>query len=319
MKRLLTILATSLCISLFTFSAHAAKFITIGTGGVTGVYYPSGGAIAKMVNAKRKEYGIRATVESTGGSVMNVNAILAGDLELGIVQSDRGYQAWNGLAEWEKSGPQKSLRSVFSLHPELVNLIVAVDSGAKDCKSLKGKRIAVGNPGSGTRQNAEDALQTCGLTFDDIKKEDFKASEGASMLKDGRIDGYFYTVGHPNGSIKEAIAGKRDLAFVGFERNEKIKALPYYVAADVPLESYAGIMNETKVTTFGVKATLLSSIEVSEEAIYAITREVFENIDEFKQLHPAFAYLTKESMLEGLTAPIHPGAEKYYREVGLIK
>lgn len=319
MKRLLTILATGLCVGMFSFSANAAKFLTIGTGGVTGVYYPSGGAIAKMVNAKRKEYGIRATVESTGGSVMNVNAILAGDLELGIVQSDRGYQAWNGLAEWEKIGPQKSLRSVFSLHPELVNLIVAVDSGVKDCKSMKGKRIAVGNPGSGTRQNAEDALQTCGLTFDDIQKEDFKASEGASMLKDGRIDGYFYTVGHPNGSIKEAIAGKRDLAFVGFDRNDKIKALPYYVAADVPLDSYPGIMNETPVTTFGVKATLMSSSEVSEDAIYAVTKEVFENFETFKKLHPAFAHLTKESMLEGLTAPFHAGAARYYKEAGLLK
>jgi len=185
-------------------------FVTIGTGGITGVYYPTGGAIAKMVNKKRKEYGIRATVESTGGSVFNVNAVMSGDLEFGVVQSDRQYQAMKGLAEWKKAGPQKDLRAVFSIHPESITLVAAVDADIKDISDLKGKRVNIGNPGSGQRQNAIDALTAIGIDYKkDLQAEGIKAAESAGLLQDGRIDAFFYTVGHPNGSIKEATAGKR--------------------------------------------------------------------------------------------------------------
>ena len=194
----------------FLASAHAKTFVTIGTGGITGVYYPTGGAIAKMVNKKKKEYGIRATVESTGGSVFNVNAVMNGDLEFGVVQSDRQYQAINGLAEWKDKGPQKDLRAVFSIHPESVTLIAAVDAGIKTIQDQKGKKVNIGNPGSGQRQNSIDALEAIGFDFEkDIQAEAIKASEAASLLQDGRIDAFFYTVGHPNGSIKEATSGAR--------------------------------------------------------------------------------------------------------------
>lgn len=315
-------LAAVLLLSLATFSVSAAKFVTIGTAGVTGVYYPAGGAIAKMINQKRDEYGIRATVESTGGSVFNVNALTVGDLEFGVVQSDTAYQAVMGQGDWESKGKQDKLRSVFSLHPELVNLIVASDEKITDCKSLKGKRIAVGNIGSGTRENAKDALSTCGLEFSDIIAEDLKASEAAAMLGDGRIAGYFYTVGHPNGSIKEAAAGVRSVRFLGFEAFEQLlKDKPYYVSQRVPTELYTGVSNSSSevLNTFAVKALFLTSADVPVDVVYAATKEVFENFDEFKSLHPAFAVLTKEEMLQGLSAPLHPGAEKYYRETGLIK
>jgi hypothetical protein len=141
-------------------------FVTIGTGGITGVYYPTGGAIAKMVNAKRKEYGIRATVESTGGSVFNINAIMSGDLEFGVAQSDRQYQAVKGIADWQDKGPQKDLRAVFSIHAETVDLIASEDSGIKTIQDLKGKRVNIGNVGSGYRQNAIDALEANGLNFE---------------------------------------------------------------------------------------------------------------------------------------------------------
>lgn len=293
------------------------EFATVGTGGVTGVYYPTGGAIAKMVNAN-PTYGVKLAVQSTGGSVFNVNALMTGDIDLGIVQSDRGYQAWNGLAEWKESGKQTNLRSVFSIHPELVNLIIAKDANVSTCEGLKGKSIAVGNPGSGTRKNAKDALATCGLTFSDLDSHDLKAAEGAKMLQDGRIDGYFYTVGHPNGSIKEAYAGRREVKFLGFQNGVEglLNKFPYYVKGNVPTNLYDP--NASAVSTIGVKATLLTSSKVDEKVIYAVTKEVFENLDSFKKLHPAFGSLTKESMLQGLTAPMHPGAEKYYKEAGLL-
>jgi len=313
-------LAASMLMSFGTVQAKT-QFVTIGTGGITGVYYPTGGAIAKMVNKKKKEYGIRATVESTGGSVFNVNAVMNGDLEFGIVQSDRQYQAINGLAEWKDKGPQKDLRAVFSIHPESVTLVAAVDAGIKDIKDLRGKKVNIGNPGSGQRQNAIDALETVGIDIDkDLQAESIKASEAASLLQDGRIDAFFYTVGHPSGSIKEATSGARKVRLATITGIDTLLAkYPYYAKATIPVSLYPGAQNDKDVETFGVKATFVTSAKVSDDIVYAITKEVFDNFDDFKKLHPAYATLTKENMLEGLSAPIHPGALKYYKEVGLIK
>ena len=312
--------AASLLLCLATAQAKTT-FVTIGTGGITGVYYPTGGAIAKMVNKKKKEYGIRATVESTGGSVFNVNAVMNGDLEFGVVQSDRQYQAVHGLAEWKDKGPQKDLRAVFSIHPESVTLIAAVDSGVKEIRELKGKKVNIGNPGSGQRQNAIDALEAVGIDYKkDIQAESVKAAEAPGLLQDGRIDAFFYTVGHPNGAIKEATSGARKVRFVSITGVEKLLAkYPYYAKSVIPVSMYPGAVNDKDVPTFGVKATFVTSAKVPDEVVYAITKEVFDNFDEFKKLHPAYSTLTKQSMLEGLSAPIHPGAMKYYKEVGLMK
>jgi TRAP transporter TAXI family solute receptor len=298
-------------------------YVTIGTGGITGVYYPTGGAIAKMVNNKRTEYGIRATVESTGGSVFNVNAVMSGDLDFGVVQSDRQYQAVHGLAEWKDAGPQKDLRAVFSIHPESVTLVAAVDANIKDIKDLKGKKVNIGNPGSGQRQNSIDALDAEGIDYEkDLQAEGIKAAESAGLLQDGRIDAFFYTVGHPNGSILEATSGKRKVRFIpiaGAGVEKLLAKYPYYAKAIIPISFYANADNKEDVPTFGVKATFVTSAKVPDNVVYAITKEVFDNLEEFKQLHPAYSVLTKQNMLEGLSAPIHPGAMKYFKETGLIK
>ncbi len=294
-------------------------FITIGTGGITGVYYPTGGAIAKIVNKKKDVYGIRCTVESTGGSVFNVNAIMAGDLQFGVVQSDRQYQAIRGLAEWKDKGKQEDLRAVFSIHPESITLVAAVDAGINDIADLRGKRVNIGNPGSGQRQNSIDALEAVGIDYKtDMNAEGIKASESASLLQDGRIDAFFYTVGHPSGSIKEATAGARKVRFASITGIDSLlEKFPYYAKAYIPVKLYPGAENTENVDTFGVKATFVTSAKVSEDVVYAITKEVFDNFDSFKKLHPAYAVLTKEGMLEGLSAPLHPGALKYYKEAGL--
>lgn len=299
--------------------AEDLKFVTIGTGGVTGVYYPVGGAVAKLINRKADSYKIKATVEATGGSIFNVNALMAGDLDFGIVQSDAGYKALKGEAEWKDSGPQSDLRSVFSLHSETVNLVVSEKSGIKKCEDLKGKRIAVGDPGSGTRQNAKDALATCGLNFSDLAAaEGLKAVEGSSMLQDERVDGYFYTVGHPNGSLKESTAGRIKVRFIGFPNSKDlIQKQPYYAAAEIAKDLYPDATNESNIKTFGVKATLLTSAKINDDVVYKLTKEVFENLAILKKLHPALGTLKKEDLLTGLSAPIHPGALKYFKEAGL--
>ncbi len=317
------VIAAALLAGVGPFETQAVAkttFVTIGTGGITGVYYPTGGAIAKIVNKKRKEYGIRATVESTGGSVFNVNAVMSGDLEFGIVQSDRQYQAVNGLAEWEGK-PQKDLRAVFTIHPESITLVVAEDTGIKTFADLKGKRVNIGNPGSGQRQNSIDALWANGLDYEkDIIAEQVKAAEAPGLLQDGRIDAFFYTVGHPNGNIKEATSGRRKVRILDIPNVDKLlKKYPYYVRAVVPVtKHYPSAVNDKDAETFGVKATFVTSAKVPEEVVYAITKEVFENFEEFKKLHPAYGTLTKQQMLEGMSAPIHPGAMKYYKEAGLM-
>ncbi len=296
------------------------SFVTIGTGGITGVYYPTGGAIAKIVNKKRDAYGIRCTVESTGGSVFNINAILAGDLEFGVAQSDRQFQATKGLADWKDKGPQTDLRSVFSIHAETIDLIAAVDANINSLADLKGKRVNIGNIGSGQRQNAIDALEANGINWEtDFHAESLKAAEAPGLIQDGRIDAAFYTVGHPSGYYKEATSGTRKVKFVPIVGVDSLlEKYPYYAKSATLMKNYPGAGNEEDaVPTFGVKATFVTSAKVSDDVVYAVTKEVFENFEDFVNLHPAYAGLTKEAMLTGLSAPIHPGAMKYYKEAGL--
>ena len=322
MKRTALFFAVLAVFTLIAAPAFATRYVTIGTGGVTGVYYPTGGAISKLVNKKRKEYNLRMTVESTGGSVFNINALMNGDLELGVVQSDLQYQALKGIGAWE-GRPQTKLRAVFSIHPEIVTIIAAVDSNINSIADFKGKTINIGAPGTGQWVNATDLIIAAGLDLNtDMQTEGIKPAESAKMLQDGRIDAFFYTVGHPNGSIKEAVAGARKVNFVPVDKklvDKLVAEQPYYAAADIPVSPYAGVANSAPVPSFGVKATICSSADVPDEIIYQITKEVFENLEQLKKLHPALAVLTKKNMLTGLSAPIHPGALKYYREAGLLK
>ncbi len=306
----------------FASSAYAAPtFVTIGTGGITGVYYPTGGAIAKIINQEKDKYNIRATVESTGASVFNINAVMAGDLDFGIAQADRQYQAYEGISEWQGK-PQKGLRAVFALAPEMVTFIAAEDSGIKSLNDVKGKTVNIGNPGSGNRQNAIDVFEAAGIDIEkDFRAEGIKAADAPRMLQDGRIDGFFYTVAHPNGNIKEATSGKRKTRIVPITDISKLtEQFPYYTLGNIDMSQYNDASNASdgKVPTVSMLATFITNEKVSDDVVYAITKEVFENIEEFKQLHPALNSLTKESMLQGLTAPIHPGAMKYYKEAGLM-
>ncbi len=302
------------------YAQTKSTFVTIGTGGITGVYYPTGGAIAKMVNRTKKTHNIRAVVESTAGSVFNIDAIVAGRIEFGFVQSDRQFQALNGLAEWKDRGPQTSIRAVFAIYPEAVTLIAAADSGIRHIQDLKGKHVNIGNPGSGQRQNAIDALSAAGLDYKkDLSVESFRAIDAPGMLQDRQIDGFFYTVGHPSGAIMEATSGARKVFIADITHVDSLlKNFPYYSKTVIPVKLYPGAMNKENIQTIGVKATLVTSINVPDEVVYSLTKAVFENFDNFKKLHPAYSSLTKENMLTGLSAPIHPGAIQYFKEAGLL-
>jgi len=324
MKLKTSVLAVAAAVSLgaasTTVSAQEQRFVTIGTGGVTGVYYPAGGAICRLVNMDRKEHGIRCSVESTGGSVYNLNAIRQGELDLAVAQSDWQYHAYNGTSQFEDDGANEDLRAVFSLHPEPFTVVASKESGIKNFEDLEDKRVSVGNPGSGQRATAEVLMEEMGWTLDKFSlAAEIKAAEQSQALCDGNIDAFFYTVGHPSGAIKEATTSC-DSVLVNVD-NEATKKLiddnPYYRKAVIPGGMYRG--SDEDVTTFGVAATFVSSTDVPDEVVYQVVKAVFENFDNFKRLHPAFANLEKEEMVsDALSAPLHPGAEKYYREAGLI-
>lgn len=317
----INILASACLVSATLLSGAASaqqQFISIGTGGVTGVYYPTGGAICRLVNKGRKEHGIRCSAESTGGSVYNLNTVRAGELEFGVAQSDWQYHAFNGTSKFEEQGAYGDLRAVFSVHPEPFSVIARAGSGVSTFSDLKGKRVNVGNPGSGVRATAEVVMEAYGMTMDDFSvAAELKGSEMSQALCDDKIDAMIYTVGHPAAAITE-VTNTCDVDFVevtGPEIDKLIGDNSFYRNAVIPAGMYKD--QDADNNTFGVGATFVSSSDVPDEVVYVVVQAVFDNFEDFKKLHPAFANLKEEQMIaDGLSAPLHDGAVKYYKERG---
>ena len=307
-------------IGALSIPAMATEYVTIGTGGVTGVYYPTGGSICRLVNKGRKDHGVRCSVESTGGSVYNINTIRAGELEMGVAQSDWQYHAYNGTSKFKKAGPFKELRSIFSIHGEPFTVVARADSGIKTFDDLKGKRVNIGNPGSGQRGTMDIVMKAKGWDKSTFKlASELKGSEQSKALCDNKLDAMIYVVGHPSGAMKEATT-TCDSVLINVDGpviDKLVKDNPYYKYTTVPGGMYRG--NPDDIKTFGVAATFVTSSKVSEKVIYAVVKSVFENFDTFKKLHPAFANLKKKDMIHnGNSAPLHRGAIKYYKEAGLM-
>jgi len=319
MKKLaITTLTAALLLGAGVTNATEEKFITIGTGGQTGVYYVVGQSICRFVNRGEKEHGIKCTAPSTGGSVVNLNAIRAGEQDLGIVQSDQQYKALKGEESFESAGPNEALRAVFAVHPESFTVMARKDAGIKTFDDLKGKRVNIGNPGSGQRATMDVLMREKGWDTSVFRlASELKAAEQAQALCDNKIDAMLYVVGHPNGSIQEAVSSC-DAVLVpvtGPEVDKLIAELPYYATSAIPGGMYPG--NGQDTPTFGVAATVVSSTQVSDDTVYQVVKAVFENFDRFKRLHPAFETLDPAQMIKaGLTAPLHDGAVKYYKEKG---
>lgn len=302
----------------FTSQSIAETFVTIGTGGQTGVYYQVGGAICRLVNRGTKDHNIKCT-HTTGGSVSNINGIRAGDLDLGVAQSDWQFHAYNGTAPDKfPDGKFEELRAVFSVHPEPFTVVARTDSGIDKFEDLVGKRVNIGDPGSGARATFEVVMKEMGWTNESFAlAAELKSSEQAAALCDNKVDAIVFTVGHPAGTIKEATTScESKLINVN---NDKIKALAegadFYAMATIPAGLYTGTPDA--IETFGVGATFVASSKTSPDVVYQMTKAVFDNFERFKKMHPAFNNLQEANMItNNLSAPLHEGALRYYKERG---
>ena len=305
--------------AMFSAPAQAQqKFVTIGTGGVTGVYYAAGGAICRLMNKDRAGHGTRCSVESTGGSVFNINTIKAGELDFGVAQSDWQYHASKGTKVFEKDGPFKELRAVFSVHAEPFTVLARKEANVSKFEDFKGKRFNVGNPGSGTRASMESLLDSMGWKLSDFSlASELKADEHGAALCDNKIDGFFYGVGHPAANIQDPVTtcGAKLVSLTGPAVDKLVSGAPYYAKVEIPGGMYAG--NPKPTPTYGVLATFVSSTKTPDATVYELVKAVFENFDDFMKLHPAFANLDPKDMIKNdNSAPLHPGAVKYYKEKG---
>ena len=307
-----------LAVALLSTGALATD-IVIGTGSPAGVYYQVGKALCRAVNAGTAAHGIRCESLPTAGSIANLEAVRAGTRHLGVVQSDWQFHAVKGSEHFEEAGPDAKLRALFSVHGEPFTVVARRDSGILTFDDLAGMRVNIGNPGSGQRATMEVVMQAKGWGKDVFAlANELPASQQSLALCHGRVDAMVYTVGHPNASVAQA-AGLCDAVIVevsGPEIDRMVEANPYYARSEVPGGVYPG--NPEPVTTFGVMATVVTSADVGDETAYQIVKAVFDHLGDFRKRHPAFGSLDPSRMIrDGLSAPLHDGALRYYRERGL--
>ncbi len=305
-----------------TPAVAAEKLATLGTAGVTGVYYPAGGAICRLVNRGRKEHGIRCVVESTGGSINNLESVASGDLNLGMAQSDWLYHAYHGTEIFAGHGANEKLRVLFALHPEPFTIMARRESKIDSFDELKGKRVNIGNPGSGMRATMEELMKLKGWSEKNFSEvSEMKAVDQGQALCDKKIDAIVYAAGHPNGAVQQVTnsCDARLIGVTGPAVDEFIRLKPYYSYATIPGNMYKG--NPGDVRTFGVRAVVFASADMDNEEAYEIVKSVFDNLENFKTLHPVFATLDARSMVNSAAgiAPLHDGAKRYFQEKGLLK
>lgn len=301
--------------------AKKSQFISIGTGGVAGVYFPTGGAICRLVNKQRKRHRIRCSVESTGGSIYNLNAIREGDLDFGVVQSDWQYHAYKGTSKFQSKGADTALRAVFSIHPEPVTVMAQDGSGIKHIKDIRGRRFNIGNVGSGTRGTWEILERALGWKRSDLKHaSELKSGDMSQALCEDKFDAFISLVGHPSASTEEAVAScnAKLVDVSGGAIDGLVRDNSYYRYATIPGGLYKGNPNDIK--TYGVGATLVTSAGTAEVVVYELVMAVFKSFKRFRKLHPALKHLKKTEMVkDGLSAPLHAGAEKAFKELGLLQ
>lgn len=305
----------------FNDAGATGNILSVGTANVTGVYFPAGGAICRLFNTSTQEHGTRCVVESTGGSISNLEGIRKGNLDVGVSQSDWQFHAYHGTGDFVGQGPNRELRSVFSLHSEPFTVVARKDSNITKFEDLKGKRLNIGNPGSGMRATMEMVMRAYGWKHSDFSlMSELKAIDQGSALCNNHVDAIVYAAGHPNGAIQEVTSrcATKLINVSGPVIDKLMRASPFYSYVKIPGGMYKG--NPEDTVTFGVKATLVTSTKEDADTIYALVKAVFDHFDDFKTLHPVFSTLDKVDMvLDGNSAPLHEGALRYFKQTGLYE
>lgn len=288
--------------------------LILATGGTTGTYYPFGGAMAQIFNTKIENMNV--TAQATGASVENCKLLGKNEAELAILQNDMLDYAYNGTEAFA-DGKIENLRGIAKLYPEIIQ-IVAVE-GIESVEDLEGKNVSVGAPGSGVDGNAKQIIEAANLTYDDMSVSYLSFAESADAYKDKHIESFFVTSGIPNASIQD-IAAMNPVSLVSLSDetiSNLIEMYPFYVEYTIPANTYNGQTSDVK--TVAVLATLATNAEASEDVIYNITKALFENQPELAAAHAKGTELKLEEAVDGISIPLHPGAEKYFKEAGVIK
>jgi TRAP transporter TAXI family solute receptor len=304
-------------------AATERPWATIGAGALTGIYYNCGQAIAKTLDRYPPEPPIKMTVQETQGSLANLDAVTTGRFYFGIIQSDIQYKAWHGVNRSPWAGnPQENLRAVCSLYTEAVNLVASRRPNIIEAKDLtRGRRrINLGEQGSGQYINALEVLDAVGIDPQrDLIAVHTSPVRSLALFQRREIDAFFFTAGHPAAQFREVAAGGRLAHFIPLEAtDDELAIYPYYQRATIPIKYYPGMDNDADVPTVGMRATVVASALTPDWMAYGIVKAIVENMDYFKTQLLVFEDLDGAAMLDGLTAPIHPGALKYYQEAGLM-
>ncbi len=309
------------CLALAVGPADAAKrrFVSIASGWVTGAYYPMAGAISRIAWKHLKDKGIKVTAESSGASVANANLIAAGDTDFAILQNDIASYAYNGVQPMF-SGPIKNLLGVATLFPEHVQVVARKDANIKSIADLKGKKVAIGPVGSGTTENCKQILEAWGLSLDDLgKAEQLKSAQAADYIKDGRLDAAFFTVAVGAAVIVDtAVITDVNIVPIAGPNVDKLMAkYPFYAKQNVAGGTYKG--NDADVPTVSVMAMLTARADLEEDIVYSILKAMYDDLDQLRKAHAKFQDISAEKGLVGMSVPLHPGAQKYFKEIGVIK
>ena len=311
----------SLCLSLFLVSCaqEQVPVYSIGTGSLTGSYEAVGVALRRILAADRETRELRFEDSLSAGSAANILSLGKGEIQFGIAQADHLFQAVNGTGDFLTEGPQPDLRAIFNLYTESIALVTGIDTEIESMQDLRGKRVDIGAPGSGTRNNAIDALAAAGIDWQtDLIASGAEQDARLENFMAGEIDAYFYTAGHPNQEIKFASFSVRGIRLISLENiPDLLNTGSFYSATQIPSDAYSRNAAIGDIDTVGVNAILLTSADVSEEIVYALTKAVFENISTTAEFGREFGALFDKRYFEGLSAPIHPGALRYYREAGI--
>lgn len=304
----------------FTAAAQADKqaLVTIGSGSVGGVYYPTAGALCRLLNRERVRHGLRCVIEVSNGSVQNVRDVIEHRIDFGLVQTDIQADAIIGRRRFEKDGPRDNLRALFTVHAEPFTVVTRLGANIRKFSDLKGKRINLGKPGSGTSATMAMLMNSFGLTREMFSQVfDLPASQAGAALCENKIDAFVYVVGHPNRALRTVseTCAIRVVPVTGKPVDELLGEREYFARTTVPARIYVG--NNEPVETVGVRASVLTLDSMPEKIAYELTRAIFAHLNDVRGLHPAFANLRAPEMLTGNLAPYHPGAARYFKEAGI--